>query len=88
MTKQKFKWEDVGEREYLELTTEAMQFHWHESGFWRNPTTGEFVILGNHKWVSEILVNGKWKTVGKSKTAQEAKRTCIRQHSIYNAAAV
>ena len=71
----KYKWEDAGKREWFELITEAMQYHWHPK-FYRgyNGTDPAY-------WEGEVLqIRNKqrtWISVGKFKYAGEAKAAVI-----------
>lgn len=75
----KFKWEDVGEREYFELTTEAMQYHWREDARYL-ASAGGVAGSSQNPWLSEIKVNGKWIFVGAFRTGREAKAAAIAKY--------
>jgi len=70
----KHNFQDVGYREYFDLTTESFQFHFHNDG-WRNPTTGELINFKGNRWISEQLIDGVWKVIGVYKTKREAKNS-------------
>lgn len=63
MKMNKFKWENVGDRSYLETTTEAMQVCYFENFSYLKSLNGYVGGLGK-PWVGEILEDGKWKFVG------------------------
>jgi len=69
-----YEWTDAGDKEMFELTTKAIQYHYHADGSWFNTTTGDVYTLTNKRWVAEIRKNGKWKVIGLYLTGKSARK--------------
>ena len=77
------KWEDVDYREYLEVTTERLQYHWagpreEDGGYgvWLT-SAGRSVGSKETPWVAEVKPADEWVFVGEFHTAREAKAAAV-----------
>ena len=75
MPKAKYKWEDVGEREWFETTTEEMQYTYNSDGMYLRSAG----VVGTKElpWHAEIKNLGEWKFIGSFHTGREAKYAAI-----------
>lgn len=74
----KFKFVDEDKtREYFEVTTEAMQYHWGEGSRYLKSAQNQTVGRNGLLWAGEILVDGEWQFVGEFRTGKEAKKAVI-----------
>lgn len=74
----KFKFVDEDKtREYFEVTTEAMQYHWGDGPRALASSPTGHVGRNGLNWAGEILVKGVWKFVGEFRTGREAKAAVI-----------
>lgn len=68
------KWEAVAPQEYLEITTERLQYH--KGPGWLT-SAGRVAGTKDKPWRAEIEVDRKWRFVGEFRTAREAKQAAI-----------
>lgn len=80
MSKYKFVDEDKT-REYFEVTTEAMQYHWGEGVRYLGSAPNQMVGLDGKLWSAEVLRNKKWFYVGSFKTGREARKAVIEAYA-------
>jgi hypothetical protein len=76
--KQKYRWEDVGDNEFFETTTEAMQYHFSKTC--RYLESAERLIEAG--WVGEIYVNDAWQYIGLFTTRSDAKAAVISAYEL------
>jgi len=78
----KLRWEDVGYREYLETTTERMQYCWagKDSGYsvWLE-SANRCVGSKDTPWFAEIKPLNEWIFVGEFHSGKTAKLAAIEQ---------
>lgn len=81
----KFKWEDIDYREYLEVTTKCLQYHWtgprdkDGCGYSRwLVSAGRSVGSQEKPWIAEIKSADEWVFVGEFRTGREAKAAAIK----------
>lgn len=81
----KLKWQDVDDREYLEVTTERLGYHWTGSrgentyGHWL-ASAGRSVGSKKTPWVAEFKPADEWVFVGEFHTGREAKAAVIKAY--------
>ena len=77
----KFKFVDEGKtREYFEVTTEAMQYHWGAGSRYLKSAPNQAVGRNGLLWAGEILVSGEWKFVGEFRTGLEARKAVVKAY--------